>query len=354
LHDCESWDNTLWECLSAQCARWRNVCLSNIPQQAYDALRGRVLTSMRRLSLQPHLISGSTITAFADAPRLTSFWTLLYGPYKVELPDSWTLVDLQIECGSDEEEIYQDVVPTVSTVLSSRQTLRSLSLLATSTLPPNCLESLRAELPVLEELTLVEDAIDLAPHIAAPNLRTLTLVGDITGAVDDHSSTFDIFCSFMDNCGGLKKLRALALLDVGVDNERFVDRLRQLTSLEFLEVGEYAMELYESVSPLSELASLLRRTDSADSISLLPYLSHLVIGFFQTPSRQRSSYRVLSAAFNATVLSRTKGRSGASGDAKLASLTSFAIRHDVTSPNYTLKSIQNRTLVPFIVRVEDS
>ncbi|KAI5896903.1 uncharacterized protein SCHCODRAFT_02664657 [Schizophyllum commune H4-8] len=319
------WSDTLWFYLCTQCHRWRDVHLIELPRRAYNSLRGHVFTSMRRLSLDPYTISDNTITAFANAPRLTSFWTLLYRPYKVELPDSWTLVDLQIECGSDEEEIYQDVVPTVSTVLSCRQTLRSLSLLATSTLPPDCLGLLRAELPVLEELALVEDAIDLAPHILAPSLQTLTLVGDITGPVDDHSSTFDIFCSFMDNCGGLKKLRALALLDVVVDNERLVDRLRRLPSLKFLEVGEYAMELYDNVSPPSELTSLLHRNDSADSISLLPNLSHLVIGFFQTPSRQRSSYRVLSVAFNATVLSRTKGRSGCSCATSTSTRPSFEV-----------------------------
>ncbi|KAI4517142.1 hypothetical protein GGG16DRAFT_128656 [Schizophyllum commune] len=263
----------------------------------------------------------------------------------IALPESWTIEDIHIECVTTASRAGVPITPAVGAVLSCRNTLRVLTLWGSAY--HSRTTKIAAVFPVLEEMTLAYDAIDLAFEICAPDLRALTMIGDVDPP-SEPNSTFKAYVDLLKRSPEVLKLESLALLDVVVVADEFAQTLRRMPSLTSLEVGVYSTDCYDSPAPLNRLTTLLQRPHDPHPTDLLPNLTCLVIGYRRPKGASHFEYswlldrlRVLAITRRPLFVAHTTG---------FATLTTFGKSYENVPDELTIDAIRNRTIRPFYIR----
>ncbi|KAI5896047.1 uncharacterized protein SCHCODRAFT_01350067 [Schizophyllum commune H4-8] len=272
--------------------------------------------------------------------------TVLRHPNRdIALPESWTIEDIHIECVTTASRAGVPITPAVGAVLSCRNTLRILTLWGSAY--HSGTTKTAAMFPVLEELTLAYDAIDLAFEICAPDLRALTMIGDVDPP-SEPNSTFKAYVDLLKRSPEVLKLESLALLDVVVVADEFAQTLRRMPSLTSLEVGVYSTDCYDSPAPLNRLTTLLQRPHDPHPTDLLPNLTCLVIGYRRPKGASHFEYswlldrlRVLAITRRPLFVAHTTG---------FATLTTFGKSYENVPDELTIDAIRNRNIRPFYIR----
>ncbi|KAL1661314.1 hypothetical protein GGF50DRAFT_129605 [Schizophyllum commune] len=263
----------------------------------------------------------------------------------IALPESWTIEDIHIECVTTASRAGVPITPAVGAVLSCRNTPRVLTLWGSAY--HSRTTKIAAVFPVLEEMTLAYDVIDLAFEICAPDLRALTMIGDVDPP-SEPNSTFKAYVDLLKRSPEVLKLESLALLDVVVVADEFAQTLRRMPSLTSLEVGVYSTDCYDSPAPLNRLTTLLQRPHDPHPTDLLPNLTCLVIGYRRPKGASHFEYswlldrlRVLAITWRPLFVAHTTG---------FATLTTFGKSYENVPDELTIDAIRNRTIRPFYIR----
>ncbi|KAL1752820.1 hypothetical protein FB107DRAFT_292857 [Schizophyllum commune] len=177
-----------------------------------------------------------------------------------------------------------------------------------------------------------------ALRIRAPDLRALTMIGDIDPP-SEPNSTFKAYVDLLKRSPEVLELESLALLDVVVVADEFAQTLRRMPSLTSLEVSVYSTDCYDSPAPLNRLTTLLQRPHDPHPTDLLPSLTCLVIGY----RRPKVGYRlrVLAITRRPLFVAHTTG---------FATLTTFGKSYENVPDELTIDAIRNRTIQPFYIR----
>ncbi|KAL1716583.1 hypothetical protein EV715DRAFT_205008 [Schizophyllum commune] len=345
------------------CCAWRDIVFGiprpwsifrishnhNPPAQYGPAVRAE----MERIPVDVSLVldidmtdESSAPSIFTHAPLLREFQTVLRHPGRViALPESWTIEDIYIECVTTASRAGVHITPAVGAVLSCRNTLRILTLWG-SAYHSRTTET-AAVFPVLEEMTLAYDAIDLAFEICAPDIRALTMIGDVDPP-SEPNSTFKAYVDLLKRSPEVLKLESLALLDVVVVADELAQTLRRMPSLTSLEVGVYSTDCYDSPAPLNRLTTLLQRPHDPHPTDLLPNLTCLVIGYRRPKGASYFEHswlldrlRVLAITRRPLFVAHTTG---------FATLTTFGKSYENVPDELTIDAIRNRTIRPFYIQ----
>ncbi|KAL1727514.1 hypothetical protein EV714DRAFT_217112 [Schizophyllum commune] len=333
------------------CCAWRDIVFGiprfwsifrifhkyNPPARYGPAIRAE----MERIPIDVSLVLDIDMT---DESSMSD--TVLRHPNRdIALPESWTIEDIHIECVATASRAGVPITPAVGAVLSCRNTLRVLTLWGSAYHLRTTKTA--AVFPVLEEMTLAYDAIDLAFEICAPDLRALTMIGDVDPP-SEPNSTFKAYVDLLRRSPEVLKLESLALLDVVVVADEFAQTLRRMPSLTSLEVGVYSTDCYDSPAPLNRLTTLLQRPHIPHPTDLLPNLTCLVIGYRRPKGASHSEYswlldrlRVLAITRRPLFVAHTTG---------FATLTTFGKSYENVPDELTIDAIRNRIIRPFYVR----
>ncbi|KAL1710986.1 hypothetical protein EV121DRAFT_284932 [Schizophyllum commune] len=132
--------------------------------------------------------------------------------------------------------------------------------------------------PRLEKLFLSSNAIALCYSFAVPNLTTLFM--DSAWTLDDDLNAFLALQSMLARSGNCPSLRTLGLtgsLDPGPSGRELIACLRVLPSLE--EIFLNNRDLAPSLITLDLLRDMVRQPTVPSSLTFLPNLARLIIGF---------------------------------------------------------------------------
>ncbi|KAL1704673.1 hypothetical protein EV121DRAFT_280167 [Schizophyllum commune] len=333
------------------CCAWRDVVFGiprfwsifrishdhNPPARYGPAIRAE----MERIPVDVSLVLDIDMT---DESSMSD--TVLRHPNRdIALPESWTIEDIHIECVATASRAGVPITPAVGAVLSCRNTLRVLTLWGSAYHLRTTKTA--AVFPVLEEMTLAYDAIDLAFEICAPDLRALTMIGDVDPP-SEPNSTFKAYVDLLRRSPEVLKLESLALLDVVVVADEFAQTLRRMPSLSSLEVGVYSTDCYDSPAPLNRLTTLLQRPHIPHPTDLLPNLTCLVIGYRRPKGASHFEHswlldrlRVLAITRRPLFVAHTTG---------FVTLTTFGKSYENVPDELTIDAIRNRIIRPFYVR----
>lgn len=273
------WSEEAWALLCAQSHRWERVRFSKVPLQAYDALSAHKLPMLHTLSLRVDEEDGSIVSlplhAFQHAPQITTVHILYYSPLlPFVLPHTWAITTLEIHCGNISNG---ELSSSIGAIVACSDTLRSLTVTAddTGTLTVDPIET---TFPHLEQLTLGHEAIYLCWILVVPNVKDLTL----SAWPDLHINATSGLSCIMALSAGCRSTRSLALRGLEPTDSRKIEfclrRLPLLTELT-LENNEGIGEAYLPLITMQLLEWMTRDAETPDTLSLLPNLARLEVGF---------------------------------------------------------------------------
>ncbi|KAL1686291.1 hypothetical protein GGG16DRAFT_118045 [Schizophyllum commune] len=282
----EGWSDEAWALLCAESHRFEDLRLTNIPRNAYDGFLGHPFPLLEGLTVHLDDLPESSNSAadlplrpFLLAPRVSRLHiTYLASVRPFKLPKAWTITELSISAG-DRNFGGGPLAPCFAAIVACSNTLESLHLGASAGLGElsGCWPS-PTTFPCLKELILSGDAILLGHHISVPNLRSLYLFSQIFS----DSNAVEVLQHLLD--GSMEsQLETLNLkYTEPVSLPQLIACLRRLSSLRDLELWSDEFMGRDIIGPLvSEeiIHELTRDDDNPASLTLLPNLSYLRIGF---------------------------------------------------------------------------
>ncbi|TRM64101.1 hypothetical protein BD626DRAFT_493780 [Schizophyllum amplum] len=278
-----------------QLHRWETASVDGMPS-AVKHWPSRPCPMLRELQLNDHNYTNlwdemdisslrRHLRLFQQAPRLRriEMKCMAEDPHVI-LPSSWSaLTHIDINLADCERQGDAFLAPYLPLLTTCSRTLRVCKLYANSLFYDNTRDQATIVFPVLEELDLGSDTINLCSYIVAPSLTRVTLME--THGCDVFNDPFEqlaCFIHLLDASSNCPLLRCVTFSALNEHPEDVLECLQHLPpSVEELVLSDVMHEDDCSPIPLVSLTLVQALTREHDTTSndLLPNLTKLVLEY---------------------------------------------------------------------------